>query len=374
MTRSLLYSLITFLVFLLVVEVLLSSTHLFGARRAWTRPDPLIGWRLEPNARFWFDQENDHPISGRINNHGWRDRDRQVQKLPDTVRVAVLGDSYVEALQVELDSTFTARAERRLNQAVERPVEVLNFGRSGMTQTEEMLVLHSDVLRHDPDVVVLVFLPSNDIEDVSSETTYDIMRPFYRDSGDGELILDTSFADGRAFAVKRLINPLKQRSALLSLITERYNLIRQARRRSELSEEQPAVGRITGVQSLCTQTPDARYAENYRLNKRLIRDMAQICARDGRRFVLVCTDWMYRADIIGRKQSIDATFDPDFFDRDLAALADSVGAEYVGLQDIFAQQYAEQGRPLHWVHWNYEGHRIVADALVRKLLPMMEIE
>jgi lysophospholipase L1-like esterase len=369
--RAFLYYFIVFVLFLIGVEILLSSTHLFGARKSWTSPDAVIGWRFEPNSIYWFNKENDHPISGRINNQGWRDHDRQLRKPAGTQRVAVLGDSYVEAFQVELDSTFTARMERLLGKALGQPVEVLNFGRSGMTQTEELLILQSDVVRYDPDVVVVVFLPFNDIDDISPATTHEPLRPYYHVSAKGDLVLDTSFANGRTFKLKRLVNPLKQRSALISMMAERYNLIRMGQRREIVSADAPQE-HLGGVQSLCTQHPNPRYAENYLLNKRLIEEMARVCAREDCRFVLVCTDYMYKAADIDRARAIDPTFDAGFFDRDLSALADSLGVDYIGLQDVFAKRFSENGRPLHWAHWNYEGHRVVADTLSHALAPMLE--
>src|SRR5438552_2622971 len=41
-----------------------------------------------------------------INAEGWRDVAHELAKPPGVYRIAVLGDSYVEALQVELEQTF----------------------------------------------------------------------------------------------------------------------------------------------------------------------------------------------------------------------------------------------------------------------------
>ncbi len=102
-------------VVVLGVEVLLRATHLFNARVSFSEPDPEIGFRFTPGAGYWFFGENDHPVEGRINALGWRDYERTREKPVRCYRVAVIGDSYVEAFQVELDSTFVAITERRLN-------------------------------------------------------------------------------------------------------------------------------------------------------------------------------------------------------------------------------------------------------------------
>jgi lysophospholipase L1-like esterase len=358
---SILAGLLVVTAFVLVVEVVLSKTHLFGARKSWTRPDPLIGWRYEPGARYWFDEENRHPIEGRINNHGWRDRDRTLEKSPGTFRIAVIGDSFVEAFQVEEDVTFTALVEERLNNLSDTPVEVMNFGRSGTTQSEQLLILEHDVLPFDPDLVVVVFLPINDIDEVSPATAGDPLRPFYHMSKDGRLTLDTSFTERRAYRLKQLINPLKQHSAIVSLVVERYNRLRASRHAAGSNN---APDRIGGARSLCTSSPEPRYAENYALNKRLLEEMKQVWNGP---IMLVCTNWTYTTEDIAHYTSIDPSFDPRFFERDLAGLAEGVGMDYVELQTVFEAYYRENLEPLHWQHWNYAGHRVVADVLTEAL-------
>jgi len=52
---------------------------------------------------------------GRYNSHGFRDYERSYEKPQGVYRIVVLGDSYIEGLQVELEKTFTAQLEKMLN-------------------------------------------------------------------------------------------------------------------------------------------------------------------------------------------------------------------------------------------------------------------
>jgi hypothetical protein len=350
---------------LLASEGVLRVTHLFGARVSWTEPDTLIGWRFTPGREYWYRKENDHAITGRINSAGWRDRERALRKPAGEYRVAVVGDSYVEAFQVELDSTFVAIAERSLARRLDRPVEVMNFGRAGMTQSEELLVLERDVFRWDPDVVVLVFVPQNDIADVDRATTDNPLRPFFHIGPGDSLVLDTSFRETREFEAKVRANALKQRSALVSLVAERFNAWRLTRRRSRAPDA--ARDGLPGALSLCTAKPSPRFARNYALCKRLVEEAAARCRERGIGFVLTAVPWVYRPEAADRYRGADPTFDPHFFDDDLAAWADSTGVEYLGLQRPFERRYAETGERLHWDHWNYAGHRLAGRVLARRL-------
>ena len=109
----------------------------------------------------------------------------------------------------------------------------MSFGRSGMTQTEQWVILERDVMQFDPDLVIIVFLPINDIDEVSPATADELLRPFFHVTDTGALELDTGFTRQRPYFLKRMVNPFKQHSALVSLGVERYTLLRRSRRRAE---------------------------------------------------------------------------------------------------------------------------------------------
>jgi hypothetical protein len=312
-------------------------------------------------------KENDHPVSGKVNSFGWRDKERTLVKPDNTYRIAVLGDSFVEALEVELDSTFLAITEKRLNEQSSRNIEVMNFGRSGMTQSEEYLLLKEEVVRFSPDLVAVLFWPQNDIADMRRSTAFNPLRPFFEVSENGELILDTSFNQARRYKLKKALVPFKTRSALISLILERYNTLRSRTRERSVTGPEQAQTNLTGYLRLYTARPDSVYSENYKLNKLLIKEMAEYCRIREITFLLICASPVYQTEDISRREKVDSTFRADFFDADLKVHADSLQIEYLGLHDGFKSYYEETGRSLNWAHWNYAGHRVAAGELSRKL-------
>ena len=66
-------------------------------------PDPYCGSRLRPGFQGWFTKEGRAFVT--INSAGFRDREHPLVKPPDTIRIAVLGDSFAEAVQVPLEQT-----------------------------------------------------------------------------------------------------------------------------------------------------------------------------------------------------------------------------------------------------------------------------
>jgi len=394
--RTVLAVLLSLAVSFLIVEVILRTTHFLGARVSWSVPDPLIGWRYKPDTEYWYDsRENPVPTTGRTNHHSWIDKDWVEAKAPGTYRVAILGDSYVEALQVEQARNFTNLAEARLNQAggsSPRSWELMNFGRSGFTQTEELIVLENEVFAFEPDLVAVFFYAANDIMDVDPDTTTDPLRPFPVVAADGELKLDFSFNQSRAFRTKSLLAPFKNNSAFLSLIAERlqFFLAMKAMRNAEggAPGADDADARIRrSYLGLGTDSPSPVYSRNYAINKELIRAMHELCDERGIDFLLVTVDMAsYVPAVEERLQSLSPGLRTDFFSTDLGELADEIRAEYLDLQGVYREHYLKNGVSLHFAprkvwstghvpfdfghegHWNYAGHEVVAQALASKIV------
>ena len=89
-----------------------------------------------PNSYYRHNQEGFS--EGYFNSHGFRDYERSYQKDPNTFRVLILGDSYVQAIQVALSDSFPALLEQRLNEnSTSMKFEVLALGMNGSGTAEE---------------------------------------------------------------------------------------------------------------------------------------------------------------------------------------------------------------------------------------------
>ena len=95
--------------------------------------------------------------------------------------------------------------------------------------------------------------------------------------------------------------------------------------------------------------------------------MATWCQARGVCFLLACGSSAYESRDIRRYRELERTFAADFFEDDLAAFADSLDIEYLGLQSLFRQRAESGANPLHWEHLSYRRHRVVAEVLVTEL-------
>jgi hypothetical protein len=105
----------------------------------------------------------------RWNKDGWHDTDHEHDKPRGTTRVVVLGDSYVEGIQVPLEDLYHKRLERTLVARTETPVEVIGLGCSGWGQGQELKCLQDHGLGYAPDLVIDEFLCGNDVRNNDDE-------------------------------------------------------------------------------------------------------------------------------------------------------------------------------------------------------------
>ena len=114
----------------------------------WYRPDSHVGGVLRPGVEGWFKSEGRAYV--RISSAGLRDREHSVEKPEGVFRLAVLGDSFAEAMQVDAKDAFWSVLEDKLTQCAYQPgkrIEVINFGVSGFGTAQEYLMLESVAIR-----------------------------------------------------------------------------------------------------------------------------------------------------------------------------------------------------------------------------------
>jgi hypothetical protein len=135
----------------------------FGMRGAGERfqasfyiPERERGYGLRPGAEGWNVGEQENYV--RINSNGMRDREHDLKRPDNTIRIAVLGDSETEAVQVPLERTYFSALERELSSAMApegRKVEVLSFGVGGYGLGPQYITLKQRVWQYDPQIVIL---------------------------------------------------------------------------------------------------------------------------------------------------------------------------------------------------------------------------
>jgi hypothetical protein len=169
-----------------------------------TQRDPNRGYTYIPNFEWVHTTEGFAHI--RTNKYGFRDDEWSVKKPDATVRIAVLGDSFVEANQIEKSKRLTELLEARLGKHPlfeGQNVEVMNFGMSGYGTAQELMTFRHEVKKFKPDYVIVGLLTGNDIRNNSEKLEGDAIRPYFVEKN-GELVLDDSFRNESQSLVKSI--------------------------------------------------------------------------------------------------------------------------------------------------------------------------
>lgn len=134
-------------------------------------PEKTLGWKLAPDLKFiytapyWYAREFSVPI--KINSLGFRDVDRKKKKPSSISRIALMGDSYVEALQVPFSKTAGQLLQKKLNKNLpnqassRRQFQVLNFGIGGYGTDQAFLTYLKYARKFHPDYVFLFFFDTH---------------------------------------------------------------------------------------------------------------------------------------------------------------------------------------------------------------------
>lgn len=121
--------------------------------------------RYEPGTRAVMRNPDHSSFLVTINEQGWNSTKARysIDRRPGVLRVAVVGDSYVQAASVDVGDNFAEVLERELNGRGVR-AEVYRFGMDGAPLSQYLHMLRHEVVRYQPDVV-LVLLIHNDFDE-----------------------------------------------------------------------------------------------------------------------------------------------------------------------------------------------------------------
>ena len=342
--------------------------------------DKVVGTRLRPGAEGWYREEGNAYI--KISTDGWRDRIHDRQKEVNNKRIAILGDSYAEALQVSEDDAFWRVFERQVNACMpfgNMPVEIMNFGVSGYSTAQELLVLRNRIWSYSPDIVVLSFVHANDVRDNSKGLSRAYPRPYYT-YVDGSLALDRDYVHSLTHKVKSSLPwRLLQRGSdnlrllqLTGLLLHRLDKMVTSLRGQQKADDLTEPGLDDDVY---LEPRTSEWEEAWRVTEDLLGQMAHEVHDSGGRFVVaMVSDGMQvhpNPEVRNKFARRMGIRDPFYPERRLKALAEKLNIELIPLSPRL-QAYAEkhqvylhgfERRQLGKGHWNEAGHREAGQAI-----------
>ena len=115
---------------------------------------------------------SEYNISFRTNSIGLRGTRELGEKAENEKRILVVGDSFIQAAQVDIQDTMSSRLEEMLNNNRDCSVRftVINVSMSGWAQCHERQYLEKNWQRFAPDYILLFIYPGNDVCETMMQT------------------------------------------------------------------------------------------------------------------------------------------------------------------------------------------------------------
>ena len=361
---------------------------------------PTVGRIFAPNAEVRHTDGLDFWTISRTNSLGFVDRQPiGLERAAASCHIAMIGDSYVEALEVPIADKFHVRLEELAARELRHlDITTSAFGISGTGQVNQLAYYDEFAQYLRPALLVLVFVPNDfmnnapileglhqgmdpdRLTEVSATRGADgtiTLRPPHPPSAESRLATMASTSPPWYSRVtNRLINmsllakslDAKRRAwfpddtdpeliswvALLSRRSPRYAAL--------LDGWRPTTRGSIVVPFRNAQDMPAIYEDALDFTAFALDQFRERADRDGAALVILSTHYVGTRGDLG-------------FDR-LTALAESRGIPVIDYNDYVLRQGAEPRRDARWkhdAHWNTAGHRWAAEALLEYLKANQEI-
>ena len=343
--------------------------------------DPNLGWKLTPGASGEWTVEGASFVQ--VNSDGLRDREHTKAKPPNTLRVAVLGDSFTEAVQVPVEQTFGSKLEQKLGncEAVKgrKKVEVINFGVQGYGTAQELIMLRKKVWDYSPDIVILAFYIGNDVINNSPKLESERYRPFFAYDASGKLVPDMSF---------RNLAPIDRSGITVSFVDRMPRLLVNSSRILQVIKKVDVKRRMQAYDDLSIhnfkEPQDAAWQEAWRVTEGLIVTIRNEVVQKNADFLLVTIPhaMQVRPEAQERKKIMIKNNIQDLFypERRLEKLGAREGFRVLNLSEqfqVYTDKYQlcvygfENSVPCGG-HWNGLGHRLASTLINQNLCQKLQ--
>lgn len=300
-----------------------------------------------------------HKVS--INSAGMRDVEHTLEKPADAYRVLVLGDSFMEAVQVPFDSAFSAILQRTLPPVNGRKIEVINAGVSGWGTDDALRYFDHYGRKYSPDLVVLAMTLHNDISDN--------LRERWHSARSGSLQVQQVPAMS-AWKFREL-----QLKAFLASHFHLYQLLRRVKHEREMARAGAELNAHVVALFRNPQPPEIEYGFN--LTEQLIGRLQSQVADAGSKLVVVLLPIVYQlsdttfTQFVARAGVAAEQMDAMLPQQRIREAAARHGVPVIDLLPAFRAAVERDKAQLYieWDgHWNEAGHRLAAEVVVHELV------
>lgn len=313
--------------------------------------------RYAPNQSGFYPLNREVGAKYRINADGWNARHEsyRVEKPRNKYRIAIIGDSYVEALSVDYRKSMAEQLEDLLGPD---KFEVYRFGMSGANMFEYYHVMKDEVMRFHPDLVVVLLIHNDFVEDMEIDPN----KPFF-----SELKVRNGKVIGEVAPYTVVSPTFGLRAKLFRLNMTRYFFFDRRISmpfflRKNYSNE--VMQDHVDIRVMKARHEDIRAAAEYTL-----RRMKTLCDRKHARLLVMIDGY--------RELIYDGGSAPENYrtgvlslNRMASEIAHELDIRFVDMHPVFESDYRKNKKKFNFdtdIHFNEYGHRIAAETIAANI-------
>ena len=326
---------------------------------------PVYGNQFVPDQSGTFIRGENQQIKGkfRINKQGWNSPyDYEPQKPPGTYRIAAIGDSYVEALQVDYDQSFTYLLEDNLRKKIPtKKFQAYSFGHTGANLTQNLAVFKNVSKVYKPDLAIIVLIHNDFLESFEGFGRVDNFTLRKQ----GETFEVVSPRPASTMDMKRLFrkSALVRYLVLNHRVLERFSFIR-----SWYYGDTRKVDANVSLEKAKAYSSE-EFLEMLEYSFGQFKNLAD---QSNTKLLFVMNTARFPAEVT----KYGAVSSMSRFNEFSRQTAEKLGLEFLDLTPVFQESWDSSGEWHKWKmdsHWNHKGHQVVAEALSAKLEDLLKL-
>lgn len=295
-----------------------------------------------------------------FNSIGMRDREHPIEKEQGVFRILLLGDSFMEALQVAFEESLPKLLEDRLRAATRRPIEVINFAVSGWGTDDQLEYLEQYGLKFQPDLILIAMTIHNDVSDNLGERFHTLVegklvaRPKQEIASFEYITLKVKDFLASHFHLTQLLRKYKHRRDLAEVAESLNSHLLQLVRKAESRQ----IGRGWEITFQLFSRID-KIGKKVRAKTAIFLIPLSIQLYDHAFKTFLLTHGVSRSEIDLEKPQ-----------QKMRQFGDAAGIEVIDLLPDFRAWRERNQEGLHVAdgHWNADGHQLAADVVSKELV------
>lgn len=359
-------SIVTVVLFLVAFNFYLSSTEKYSTPTSFYTYSKTLGGRLKPNTSGYYSFSNG-TVHVNINSQGWRGDEYHIRKPKDVYRIAVIGDSYIEAFQVPYEKSFTQQLEKTLNSSIKgMKFEVMNFGKSGFGTAQEYVVYKNYVKKYNPDMVILCFVPGNDVRNSNPRLEKYSEMPY--------LVYNSS---GKLEVIRPYLETEREREKIKELLPNLYKFFKK--KTSTVSYKTKASSRGYPLHlGAFLKNDTEKWDRAWNITEESILRIKREAGKEGSEFVLFSATDIYRIEESPMRsyessypKLLELGIDWDKPEGELKNLSERYNFTYIPLIYKFRKIKDRKNVTLHFSengHWTAFAHHLAAEEAAETLI------